>query len=64
MGNHRDQAQFDRSRWRLALLIPMWLAQLCLLLGLMGIFAYRLAETVDHYDEDDKRGQIPVVLVV
>lgn len=62
MGNHRSQDQFDRSRWRAAILVPMWLAEFALLLALIGIFAYRLAETVDKWDDEDKKGMVPAVL--
>ena len=61
---HRDQSHFDRARWRKALLVPFWLAQITLLLGLMGIFAYRLAETIRTYKENDEKGTVPTVEVV
>lgn len=61
---HRNHAQFERARWRKTFLFPLWLLQMAMLLGLMGIFAYRLAETVEHYEEDDKKGKMPVVELV
>ena len=61
---HREQAQFDRARWRLVLLVPIWMVLVALLLCLMAIFAYRLAETIENYEEEDKKGELPVMLVV
>ncbi len=61
---HRDQAQFDRARWRKAFVLPLWLAQIVFLLSLMAIFSYRLAETIENYEENDKRGNIPMVEIV
>lgn len=61
---HRNQAQFDRAGWRLAILVPFWIAQVSLLLGTMGIFSYRLAETMQHFQENDKKGKFPLVEVV
>lgn len=59
-----DQVLYTRARWRKAVLIPLWTVQLAVLLGLMGIFAYRLAETLEHYEENDKRGAVPIVELV
>ncbi|KAK4676040.1 hypothetical protein QC764_508510 [Podospora pseudoanserina] len=56
--------QHDRSRWRRSLLFPSWLLQILILLCLMGIFAYRLAETFEHYSAEKKNGSIPMVEVV
>lgn len=59
-----DHVFFQRAKWRLQLLIPAWIFQIVILLGLMGIFAYRVAETVDHYSESKQNGQIPMVEIV
>jgi hypothetical protein len=59
-----DQALYARARWRKAVLIPLWTAQVFLLLCSMGVFAYRLAETLEHYEERDQLGEVPVVEVV
>ncbi|KAK0749848.1 hypothetical protein B0T18DRAFT_323155 [Schizothecium vesticola] len=59
-----DHVFFQRAKWRLQLLIPAWIFQIVVLLGLMGIFAYRVAETVDHYSESKQNGQIPMVEIV
>lgn len=59
-----DHVFFQRAKWRLQLLIPAWIFQIVILLGLMGIFAYRVAETVDHYSESKQNGQIPLVEIV
>ncbi|KAH8888635.1 hypothetical protein GQ53DRAFT_749032 [Thozetella sp. PMI_491] len=57
-------AQFARARWRLAVMIPSWGLLMAILLGSMGIFAYRLAETLEHYKERDDGGQVPIIEVV
>ncbi len=59
-----NMAQFAHARWKLAYLIPSWGIQMAILLGSMGIFAYRLAETLENYKERDAGGQVPVVEVV
>ena len=59
-----DNVFFQRAKWKLQLLIPAWIFQMVVLLGLMGIFAYRVAETVEHYSDTAKNGQIPTVEIV
>ncbi|KAL2176692.1 uncharacterized protein P884DRAFT_330387 [Thermothelomyces heterothallicus CBS 202.75] len=59
-----DQAMHARARWRKAILIPLWIFQIAVLLCLMGIFAYRLAETFEDYEKRDKQGEVPIVEVV
>ncbi|KAK4124613.1 hypothetical protein N657DRAFT_680562 [Parathielavia appendiculata] len=59
-----DQVLYARAGWRKAVLIPLWVFQVAVLLCLMGIFAYRLAETFEHYEELDKLGEVPIVEVV
>ena len=59
-----DQALFARARWRLRILVPCWIFQILVLLCLMGIFAYRLAETFEHYSEQKQNGEAPLVEVV
>jgi hypothetical protein len=59
-----DQVLYARAGWRKAVLIPLWTFQILVLLCLMGIFAYRLAETFDHYEEANQLGQVPIVEVV
>ncbi|KAH6847365.1 hypothetical protein B0I37DRAFT_445627 [Chaetomium sp. MPI-CAGE-AT-0009] len=59
-----DQVLYARAGWRKAILIPLWIFQVTVLLGLMGIFAYRLAETFEHYEELNKLGNMPIVEVV
>ena len=61
MADDIDMAQFNRARWRMAMLIPLWTAQIAMLLGLMGIFSYRLAETTEHWDEMRAAGDTPRV---
>ncbi|KAH7155188.1 hypothetical protein B0J13DRAFT_219985 [Dactylonectria estremocensis] len=64
MGNHRKQAQFDRAKWRLGLLLPIWFLQLGLNLTMVGLFAWRLGDTVKSYGEQAKNGNVPVVELV
>ncbi|KAH8735220.1 hypothetical protein BGZ61DRAFT_528426 [Ilyonectria robusta] len=64
MGKHRAQAQFDRAKWRLALLLPMWLLQLGLNLAMVGLFGWRLGDTLKTYEDRDKKGELPVIEVV
>jgi hypothetical protein len=64
MSDAENMAQFARAGWRMVLLVPVWMAQIALLLGLLGIFAYRLAETVDDWDEMRAAGDTPRVELV
>ncbi|KAK4192247.1 hypothetical protein QBC35DRAFT_244588 [Podospora australis] len=59
-----DQVLYSRASWRKTLLVPGWVFQIFVLLTLMGIFAYRLAETFEHYAEHKNNGQAPLVEVV
>ncbi|KAK3689822.1 hypothetical protein B0T22DRAFT_180080 [Podospora appendiculata] len=58
-----DQVLYSRAGWRLRFLVPCWTFQLAVVLCLMGIFAYRLVETFEHYDESKKNGD-PMVEVI
>ncbi|KAF7547622.1 hypothetical protein G7Z17_g7598 [Cylindrodendrum hubeiense] len=64
MGSHRKQAQFDRAKWRLMLLLPIWAIQLGLSLTMVGLFGWRLGDTMKTYDDEDKKGGLPVIEVV
>ncbi|KAJ4422635.1 hypothetical protein N0V82_002754 [Gnomoniopsis sp. IMI 355080] len=46
MAKHRDQAKFDRAEWRLMVLLPCWIAQISLLLILIGISSYLLSNAM------------------
>ncbi|KAL2137129.1 hypothetical protein VTI74DRAFT_8761 [Chaetomium olivicolor] len=59
-----DQVLYARAGWRKAILVPLWIFQILVLLCLMGIFAYRLAETFEHYENEIKEGRVPIVEVV
>lgn len=48
MARQRDQAKFDRSGWRLKLLLPGWVVQISLLLILIGTSAYLFSQAVDQ----------------
>ena len=61
MANHRAQAQFDRAKWRLLVLLPVWVLQLLLATVMMGLFSWRLGDTIKHYDERDGKGQTPTI---
>ncbi|KAJ2898433.1 uncharacterized protein MKZ38_003940 [Zalerion maritima] len=61
---HREQAQFDRAGWKIGLLILVWLMQITLMLCLMGLFSFRLADTVDHWTDEEHTFKVPVVLLV
>jgi hypothetical protein len=54
MASHRAQAQFDRARWRLILLLPFWALQLSITLSLAGLFAYRLGDSIKFYEDRHK----------
>ncbi|KAK0625324.1 hypothetical protein B0T17DRAFT_590934 [Bombardia bombarda] len=64
MAINLDQVLHGRAGWRLRFLVPCWVFQVAVLLGLMGVFAYRLVETFEHYDEKNKNGRAPMVEVV
>jgi hypothetical protein len=64
MANHRDQARFERAGWKLKFLIASWTAQIAMLLGLIGIFSYRLSYTVRDWEAKDKAGSLPMVELV
>jgi len=59
-----DQVLYARARWRKTILIPLWTFQMLVLLCLMGLFAYRLAETFDNWEQEIAEGKVPVVEVV
>lgn len=46
MAKHRDQAKFERSGWKLRVLLPCWVAQISLLLVLIGTSAYLLSNAM------------------
>ncbi|KAI2616815.1 hypothetical protein GGR54DRAFT_223296 [Hypoxylon sp. NC1633] len=58
---HRDNAQFGRSRWRKRILLPCWIIQMGLLLGMMGLFSWRLSHTMITWEDQEGQGQIPMV---
>ncbi|KAI1333452.1 hypothetical protein F5Y15DRAFT_410357 [Xylariaceae sp. FL0016] len=64
IGSHRDNAQFSRARWRKTILLPCWITQVVLLLGLMGLFSYRLAHTVNTWKDAEDAGDMPAIEVV
>lgn len=59
-----DQVLYARASWRKLVLVPAWLFQILVLLCLMGIFAYRLAETFEHYEDEIANGQVPMVEIM
>jgi thiol:disulfide interchange protein len=61
MATHRSQAQFERAKWRAAVLFPVWLLQLLLSMSMMGLFAWSLGNTLKNYDEREKGGKVPAI---
>ncbi|ORY58767.1 uncharacterized protein BCR38DRAFT_376712 [Pseudomassariella vexata] len=61
IGSHRDQAHFGRAKWRKRVLLPCWIIQVALLLSLMGIFSYRLSNTISGFEAEKVRGAVPMV---
>lgn len=59
-----DEVLCQRAKWSLRLLVPSWAAYVCILLGLIGLFSHRLAETVNNWEETDKTGDLPEVEMV
>ncbi|KLU85671.1 hypothetical protein MAPG_04693 [Magnaporthiopsis poae ATCC 64411] len=64
MGKHREQGHFDRARWRLALLVPFWILQLLFLLGLMGVFSYRLVATSELLKDEETKAGVSTVKII
>lgn len=48
----------------MALLLPCWALQMLLMLAMIGVFSYRLSNTIQKYDDDEKEGKTPVVELV
>ncbi|RFU78269.1 hypothetical protein TARUN_3947 [Trichoderma arundinaceum] len=61
MANQRAQAQFDRAKWRLLVLAPAWSLQLTLAFGMLGLFCWRLGDTIHHFEARNKAGKAPVI---
>ncbi|KAI1296955.1 hypothetical protein F5Y03DRAFT_291584 [Xylaria venustula] len=61
LGSHRDNAHFQRSGWKKRVMLPSWLIQILILLSVMGLFSYRLSRTVNTWEEEDNKGNVPVV---
>jgi thiol:disulfide interchange protein len=63
-GNHRAQAQFDRAKWRPMVMIPTWVLQLGLSMSMMGLFAYRLGDSMKVNKDNDKKNDDPTIEIV
>ncbi|KAF4483500.1 hypothetical protein FAGAP_11745 [Fusarium agapanthi] len=63
-GNHRAQAQFDRAKWRPMVMIPTWVLQLGLSMSMMGLFAYRLGDSMKVNKDSDKKNDDPTIEIV
>ncbi|KAI0867148.1 hypothetical protein F4860DRAFT_19826 [Xylaria cubensis] len=61
LGTHRDNAHFSRAGWRKRVMLPCWIIQILILLSVMGLFSYRLSHTVTTWEEEDNKGNVPVV---
>lgn len=64
MSFHRNQALFQRARWRRRILVPLWTFQAALLFAILGIFSYRLAHTLTYFEKDRADGKTPTVELV
>ncbi|KAI5462341.1 hypothetical protein BGZ63DRAFT_211343 [Mariannaea sp. PMI_226] len=64
IGNQRAQAQFHRAKWRLLVLLPIWMLQLGLTTAMIGLFAWRLGDTLKSYKDQDDKGGTPVIELV
>ncbi|PQK17967.1 hypothetical protein BB8028_0009g01650 [Beauveria bassiana] len=61
MALHKSQAQFARAQWRIKLLAPIWASQLLLTMTMMGLFAWRFGNTMQHHDDKVKAGKKPTI---
>jgi hypothetical protein len=61
IGSHRDQSHFDRAGWRKRILLPCWIIQIPILLAQIGIFSYRLSNTVTTFKDEEDKGNVPMV---
>ncbi|KAI1421481.1 hypothetical protein F5Y12DRAFT_787479 [Xylaria sp. FL1777] len=61
LGSHRDNAHFSRAGWKRRIMLPCWIIQILILLSVMGLFSYRLSRTVNTWEEEDNKGNVPVV---
>ncbi|KAI8626207.1 hypothetical protein F5Y19DRAFT_229870 [Xylariaceae sp. FL1651] len=61
LGSHRDNAHFSRARWRKRVILPCWIIQVLILLSVMGLFSWRLSRTVTAWEEEEEKGDVPVV---
>lgn len=51
--NLASKAQFERAKWRMAILGPLWVLQTGLALGVAGTSSWQLARTLyNHYVSD------------
>ncbi|KAI0905972.1 hypothetical protein F4823DRAFT_109871 [Ustulina deusta] len=61
IGSHRDNAHFTRAGWKKRVMLPCWAIQILILLSVMGLFSYRLSYTVNTWEEQESKGDVPVV---
>ncbi|KAH7322880.1 hypothetical protein B0I35DRAFT_476783 [Stachybotrys elegans] len=64
MASHKAQSQFDRAKWRLRILIPLWAFQLALTVFMSFLFSWRLGETMKHWDKQQRGGELPTIELV
>lgn len=43
------------------MLLPVWALQVLLATSMMGLFSWRLGDTIKHYDERDQKGETPTI---
>ncbi|KAI1820842.1 hypothetical protein F4861DRAFT_34670 [Xylaria intraflava] len=61
LGSRRENTYFSHAKWKGWVMLPCWAVQIIILLSLMGLFAYRLSRTITTWEEEDNKGNLPVV---
>ncbi|KAH7018313.1 uncharacterized protein B0I36DRAFT_37812 [Microdochium trichocladiopsis] len=65
LGARHHHSNFSRSKWKKSILWPCWALQCALLLTLMGLFSYRVSDTLTASRQESKnQDHIPVVELV
>ncbi|KAF7561841.1 hypothetical protein G7046_g2319 [Stylonectria norvegica] len=48
LDRYSSQAQFERAKWRIAILLPSWVLQIALTMTMIGLFGWRLGDTMKN----------------
>ncbi|KAI1433802.1 hypothetical protein GGR50DRAFT_465365 [Xylaria sp. CBS 124048] len=59
--SHRQNAHFSRAKWKRWVVVPCWAFQMTIQAGLVGLFSYRLSQTIMAWEDDANGGGIPLV---